>query len=368
MSNNERFKLELVVDDSKIKKLLQDFENVGLGSKASAGGKSGGGLLGGLGGFKNLGKLAGMAIGITAIVGLMKKITSLVLESSPILKGMLKLFNTSLMIIFRPIGDFIGFFLRPIIIFFLRNVALPFYKIAAPIMRQWGTTLGNALVGFLQDPFGSVIGFFKGLNWETLLGLTPIGIALKGILSAADLFNIDLGQITAGIGTKFTGLMNSVSETLSPIFGGFIQGMRENFSRITNIFGGIWNSAQGGLLLAWNGITKFFTDGWNFISGTLQPVWDGIMGFVQGIVDVFKSIFEFLKNIPIIGGLFGGEQTTITGNPITGGGRQPGSQMATGGDTINITIEGIHVGSDTSAVGDAINEALSSSKRSTRYS
>ena len=85
---------------------------------------------------KNIAKLGVIAIGVGSLVGLVSKVAGMLVDSSPMLKGMLKLLNYSVMLIFRPIGDFIGFFLRPIMIYFLRSIALPWYKQMRPIMQK----------------------------------------------------------------------------------------------------------------------------------------------------------------------------------------------------------------------------------------
>ena len=67
------------------------------------------------------GLLSGMSSGlgklgiITGLVGIVVGMVKLLVGSSPMLKSILKLFNFGIMLILRPIGDFIGFMLRPII-------------------------------------------------------------------------------------------------------------------------------------------------------------------------------------------------------------------------------------------------------------
>ena len=83
-----------------------------------------------------------------SIVGMLGK---KLFDSSPLLKTMMSLFNTSIMLIFRPIGDFIGSFLRPIMLFFMKNIAIPFYKNSKHAMglgEQWG----KSALGFLLKP------------------------------------------------------------------------------------------------------------------------------------------------------------------------------------------------------------------------
>jgi len=72
-------------------------------------------------------------------------------DSSPLLKAMKSLFDTSIMLIFRPIGDMIGGFLRPILLFFMKNIAVPFYK-RFKDMSKFGEAQGKRVLGFLLSP------------------------------------------------------------------------------------------------------------------------------------------------------------------------------------------------------------------------
>jgi hypothetical protein len=148
MSSNT-YTLKIDIDDSKIRELekrlmaVMGGKTAGLsGVKDAATGNTDKGKL-----MQNISKLGIIAIGVGSLVGLVSKISGMMVDSSPMLKGMLKLLNYSIMLILRPIGDFFGFFLRPYIIYFLRSVALPFYKQMRPVMQALGTMLG---VDFLK--------------------------------------------------------------------------------------------------------------------------------------------------------------------------------------------------------------------------
>jgi len=87
-----------------------------------------------------------------SIVGLIGK---KLFDSSPMLQAMMKLFNTSVMLIFRPIGDFIGGFLRPLMLFFMKNIAIPFYK-SAKGLGNIGEMYGKQALGFLLKPMETI--------------------------------------------------------------------------------------------------------------------------------------------------------------------------------------------------------------------
>jgi len=98
-------------------------------------------------------KLAGIAAGIAGAAGFGK----MIIDSSPVLKAMLKLLNVGIMLILRPIGDFIGFMLRPMLIEFVRKVAIPAYRSGAQLAKKWGTKFGEAMINFFGDPIGTIV-------------------------------------------------------------------------------------------------------------------------------------------------------------------------------------------------------------------
>lgn len=150
MSSRERT-LILKIDDTQLKEAIKKMQDVNGGGTSSGGGGKKSQGIGGLmkmvtqnpALIQGLGKLALILAGITIMIQLITKIADRIVESSPILQTMLKLFQTSITFILRPIGDFIGFFLRPFLIYFLRNVALPIYRLFGPIARGLGTFLGG---------------------------------------------------------------------------------------------------------------------------------------------------------------------------------------------------------------------------------
>lgn len=156
MSSNT-YTLKIAVDDSKIKEIEKRLMNV------VGGGTVGGATASTQGGIgKNLGKLGLIAAGVTAIVTFVSKIAAMTVDASPILQTMLKLLNVGVMFILRPIGDFFGFFLRPLVIFFLRTIALPWYRQVTPIMRQLGTWLGDNFIKNLQSNFEGATALLQG--------------------------------------------------------------------------------------------------------------------------------------------------------------------------------------------------------------
>jgi len=68
-------------------------------------------------------KLAGFAIGLSGLLQFRK----MLIDSSPMLQAMLQIMNTAVTLFLRPIGDMIGFFLKPFVILMLKW-GIEFYK------------------------------------------------------------------------------------------------------------------------------------------------------------------------------------------------------------------------------------------------
>jgi len=115
-----------------------------MGGRAEAGEK--GGIAGMVGGAKGMAAIGGAMVGIKLI----QKGVALGIESSPMMQQMLKLWKFGIMMIFRPIGDFFGFFLRPIFVMLLRKFIIPFYQEYLPIMQKMGNSLGEDAAQLLQ--------------------------------------------------------------------------------------------------------------------------------------------------------------------------------------------------------------------------
>lgn len=147
MSSNT-YTLKIDIDDSKIKELEKRLMAI-MGGQMAGMSKMQDAVKGGtdknsIG--RNIAKLGIIAIGVGSLVGLVSKISGMIVDSSPMLSQMLKLLNFGVMLILRPIGDFIGFFLRPMIMFFLRSIALPFYRENAKKFQEAGTRTAMSVI------------------------------------------------------------------------------------------------------------------------------------------------------------------------------------------------------------------------------
>ena len=168
----EQYILKVKIDDSDIRKLEKRLAALLTGK--SIGGMSGGGSSGAGGSNanmgKNLAKLGIIATGVVGLLALTKKVASVLISSSPMLQQVLKLLNFSIMLIFRPIGDFIGFLLRPIMIMFLRKFIIPWYQTGLPVLQKVGTFIGDFVSKLMGED--GIVGIAASLG--------VIGVAVAG--------------------------------------------------------------------------------------------------------------------------------------------------------------------------------------------
>ena len=121
----------------------------------------------------------GILIGAGSI-GILLTVLKKAFDVSPMFQAIKKLLHFGFMLILRPIGDFFGFIMRPIMVLMLRKFIIPWYKDVYPVMKKLGTWIGNQatnIINKLADPVVQVTAILAGL------GLT--GAIIAGILAAA---------------------------------------------------------------------------------------------------------------------------------------------------------------------------------------
>lgn len=305
MSN--QYTMKLVVDDSAVKALEKRLAAL-MGIKT--GGTTGTAQSGGAGGiFANLGKLAAIATGIGALVILVKKIVGIIFDSSPALQAIWKLFDTSIMLIFRPIGDFIAMFLRPILSVFLRH-SLKWYRIAEPFALWLGTQAGGVAARNLQsnlsftplpnDPlFGNDGIFTSGAKQAQIKnGVAALmGLVGKNAMESINAFVKFLGSLS--VGEKLTESLKSfkifvarlnIPEVLSNAldrFSKFIQklnistAIEEIFNRFRKFIAGLT-------------IPKIITEAVSSFMGFLKGI-----GVPKEIVNTVKTFMDWMGSISI---------------------------------------------------------------------
>ena len=306
-------------------------------AKAMGGGK-GGGLLGGKGGKGGLAGIAGkgmlllggIGVAIGAILGAVKAISG----SSPMLKQMFKLMNFGIMMIFRPIGDFIGFMLRPILVMLLRNFIIPWYKDAMPIMQSMGAIFGGSMATdlgkFFKNPSQVIADGLQSLltgtgetiksmldgtfDWATFSAdlltnlqtvfidwnpLVQIGKILGDSLKLVDWDSVD--GIFSEVGASFN---IAITKAWDDAWNGLAWEISFFFNDIETAWTDAINGISWELSFIWNDITKKWDDAidalsWNlyFIIGSITTAWNNaVNGTTWELSFIYNDIMKFIKD------------------------------------------------------------------------
>jgi len=371
VSAEQKIQMEFVISSSSLDRL----QKIMSGGNTTGGQKQGGvaGVSKVLEKFSvgNIAKLSALAIGVSAGVGMVRQITRMLVNSSPMLQSMMKLLNTGIMFILRPIGDFIGFLFRPLFVYLMRTVFIPWYRQMAPIMRQWGTEIGTKLVAFIDNPLETLKDLLGEISWVSLLNpvigliLTSAGWGkISDIATAVEKFAIDLGNLNAAVGEKveafFTSVANSLTGWWSVVYTLFTDlsgtigtGLTDVVTKLSNAWSTLTLFFQGslgnvGALIgnAWTGFTTWISENLGGVGTTLQSAWDSFKSFFSSIGSIWTLLGDswnnFMTFINNIGNLL---NNLNPGNFFAslGEGLASGAQQMFGGTTnnkVNVEVNG----------------------------
>lgn len=322
MSSKERT-LILKIDDTQLKAAIKKMQSINQGGTSSSTNTSKPKGIEGLakiltqnsGILKTVAKLTLILAAITILVKLITKITDRIVDSSPILQTMLKLLQTSITFILRPIGDFIGFFLRPFLIYFLRSVAIPMYKTWGPIMRSLGTflggfTLSNIILKYdpVTDPFFGTNGLFtfmgeKFKKWQTELSQLDLplfnNVSIKFTEFIESLKSIKFPSFTS-IVLGFQKFVDSIISFTLPILGDIAKFLPSIFRDIMKIFDKVMPIILPLIKQTVDQIMKLITSilpHTDSIAKIIEIVFIGITAFFTGINVIIKGITDLIRMV-----------------------------------------------------------------------
>ena len=256
------------------------------------------------------------------------------IQASPLMTAMMKIMNTAFTLILRPIGDFFGAFFRPLFIYFLKEVAIPFFQAGRGWMKE-GEKWGHVALGFFIDPVMAIYsGAMKAISqgWGALKGLfgfeaTPAWVDPSTGLAEAGgpLEEIDLFQRDPA---KWLRQQHGLEEKT---FGS--AGVNAQFGTENNIFTKLWDSITGGIMAGgplgmllgtlfnttdwesmWGGITDFFGnihsvlgDAHTWLSDGFRNIWQALQNGWEWLISAFQTI------VSGIGSVLGGLVTWLSG-------------------------------------------------------
>ncbi len=277
----------------------------GAGATASTLGKMGG----------KLALLAGTALIISEGV---KRIVRFMAASSPYLKGVFDIFKRSLMIFFRPFGDALATFLKPMALWMIKMAVafLQFTKTpGGGLVAQAGAGagVGAAIGAVVGGAPGAVVGAAAGagiaLLDEAWQGVKNIGTVVTAWADkAAETFlGINMDEVRAKVATfmleTWPQWVDNVREKVEifmlETWPEFVNSLK---TKVEETWGDIEvllsETIPDAIEEGWETVKTFFTE---TVPGWIEDSWDGVKtfftetvpGWVTDMIDKVKALFPF---------------------------------------------------------------------------
>ena len=254
-------------------------------------GKSGDKLADQLGGAKEFfGRhKMGMMIGAGS-AGILLKVLKMAFDASPMFQQIQKLLKFGIMMVLRPIGDFFGFIMRPIMIMLLRKFIIPWYTKMYPQMMKWGTEIGTK--GAFAALWGDVD--CGDLVWKVLkLVITPIAIGdlIFGVMGEGD--NSGFNAMGQAIKKWYEEGIASITPQWNEYWTDVKKWFGDGLDSITAQWNTIFYS-----ILGWLGVgLTMVTASWNAMFDKVKDwIGDGFNGITNNWSDMFWVVYHWLKN------------------------------------------------------------------------
>jgi len=97
-----------------------------------------------------------------ASAGILLAVLKKAFDVSPMFQAIKKLLNFGIMLILRPIGDFFGFIMRPVMIMLLRRFIIPWYRDVYPKLKDAAKFIGDPLAETGEAIHNTLSDFFGG--------------------------------------------------------------------------------------------------------------------------------------------------------------------------------------------------------------
>lgn len=245
----------------------------------------------------------GMMVGAGSagvLIGILKK----AFDSSPMFQQIYKLLNFGIMMILRPIGDFFGFLMRPIMIMLLRKFIIPWYTKMYPQMMKWGTEIGSKLAAALSalasgDIGGAFAALWGEVDWGEIIwnAVRLMSPAIAAADFIAGLFGTGDNTYTNEWGRNVSKWFNKGLEEAKPEWNKFWTDTYAWFSNgitsITASFNTIFYQILGWIGYGLTTVTKDWNDMWTNVYNWLD---DGLAGIGKSWNSMWDLVYNWISN------------------------------------------------------------------------
>lgn len=313
--------------------------NLKLPAFLGGGGASAGGAAGAMGAMA--GAAAAGVIVLQGILQAVQAVVSRLSEASPLLGSMLKQLNVGFNMILKPIGDVLGYLLRPIARFFMvigRNMNMAMAEKVAEMQAQ-GITSGPALAAgmFASLPeilLSSVMDAMEGIDWDSAISqyVRVVSDNLTRVLPSLILTIAEaLRELSAGV-LMWLGeaLYNALSGLGSWLWGGITGALGGAWSLLSGFGGWLWDSiknAIGNLGSALGDLGNFV---WKKIHNAIAGAFNAIHNFNFSVLGQTIAPFQAVPTIPYLasGGITNGPTLAMIGEGRRGTQREVVSPLS----------------------------------------
>lgn len=311
---------------------------------------------GGEGGGMGAGLMMGVAAGMKVIEGgmqLLSKMAQIIIDSSPLLQSSLKLFSTSMKLLFMPLGNMIGKILMPIMIKYLQKSADRLSKL------KGDESIETLTSGAIEDMMGALFDVMGAILTKVMPGLLTglvqgIGAAIGNLFGGNNNVSAGFDSAISEYEEKFSSsglaLTKFSAGTASALdrFGWVMNTSNNNIGKATSDLATTFYTSQTTIENGFNetattyttGTTKMITylnDSFNLVAAGANLVYDTITGqvsvFGTKIDGVYNSFINpILTKTTEMNGALGGLTTWVI---------NINTELSTLVDTVRKTVDAI---------------------------
>jgi phage-related protein len=219
-------------------------------------------------------------VAIQSMISIIKQVLDYLKKVSAVLGAVFKLIETSIMLLIKPIADFIGYILKPIVMLFLRFFVIPFYRAVMPMIKEMGDLWDKMFTQIMQ----------------------PLMPLLK---QAAEILGKVLPYILPALIPVILGIVSVIAAPILMIVSAVLV-IKYLIDLIWRGLQALWNAIQG--------FIKWLQNGWNWVvNNILKPIFnilkslaDALLGvgkaldprnWGKGLGEAFKPVADFFKTL-----------------------------------------------------------------------
>ncbi len=175
-----------------------------------------------------------------------------------------------------------------------------------------GFKMLSPLITAIQTGLGLLAGVFTAISAPILAvvgivaGLVALFVALY---NSNEEFRELVGEVWESIKETMMGIIETIVEFVTEIFGGFVEWWNENQQLILETISVVWETIQNIIMAAMDVIVPILQTAWEGIKNTIEAVWNVISTIIETAINLVMGIIKTVMQI--ITGDWSGAWNTI---------------------------------------------------------